>query len=278
MEYVEVGNACIPALGFGTFELDSQDAYRMVRHALETGYRHIDTAQMYGNEAAVGRAVRDTAVDRDEVFLTTKVWMDRFHDGDLQRSVEESLERLGLDAADLVLLHWPNTEVPLAETIHALLDARERGLMHHAGVSNFPSALMRAATDIAGPGQLVNNQVEYHPYLRQDAVLDAARMLGMSVSAYCPLARGQVFGDPVLQRIGREHGKNEGQVTLRWLLDQEVIAIPRTRTEAHADANLDAFDFTLSEDERATVDRELLGAERLIDPSFAPAWDRVQPA
>ncbi len=274
METIEVAGARIPTVGFGTFELDADTAYRMARHALEVGYRHLDTAQMYDNEAAVGRAVRDSGVARDEVFVTTKVWMDQFRDGDLQRSVEASLERLGLDYADLVLLHWPNPDIPLAETLGAVTDARDRGHCRHIGVSNFPARLMRQASDITGPSQIVTNQVEFHPFLHQRTLLDNSRQLGIAISAYCPLARGQVFGNEVLAQIGERHGKNEGQVALRWLLDQNVIVLPRTSTEAHAEANLDVFDFRLDEDEHAQIERQLPGNRRLIDPSFAPNWDR----
>lgn len=274
METIEVADARIPAVGFGTFELDADTAYRMARHALEVGYRHLDTAQMYDNEAAVGRALRDSGLARDEVFVTTKVWTDHFRDGDLQRSVEASLQRLGLDHADLVLLHWPNPDIPLAETLGALLDARDRGHTRHIGVSNFPSKSLRQATDITGPGQIVTNQIEFHPLLRQRTVLDTCRQLGISVSAYCPLARGQVFGNEVLAGIGARHGKNEGQVALRWLLDQNVIALPRTSSEAHAEVNLDVFDFRLSVDEHKEIERKLPGDRRLINPSFAPHWDR----
>lgn len=274
MQTIEVAGAHIPAVGFGTFELDADTAYRMARHALEVGYRHLDTAQMYDNEAAVGRALRDSGLAREDVFLTTKVWMDDFRDGDLQRSVEASLKRLDLDYADLVLLHWPNPDIPLAETLGALLDARDRGHTRHIGVSNFPSKSLRQASDITGPGQIVTNQVEYHPFLRQRFVLDACRQLGISVSAYCPLARGQVFGNEVLAEIGAHHGKNEGQVALRWLLDQNIIVLPRSGTEDHAEANLDVFDFRLSEDEHKEIERKLPGDRRLIDPSFAPQWDR----
>lgn len=275
MEYVEVAGARIPAIGFGTFELDDGATYRMVRHALDIGYRHIDTARAYGNETAVGRALRDSGVERDQVFVTTKIWPDAFRDGPLQRSAEDSLRALGLERVDLLLLHWPNPDVPLQETLAALLDARERGYTSHVGVSNFPSRLLRQATDITGPGQLVTNQVEYHPFLKQRAVLDATRQLGMSVSAYCPLARGQVFGDSVLQRIGERHGKSEGQIALRWLLEQQAIALPRTRTESRARDNIDIFDFRLGEEDRTRIERALQGRRRLIDPSFAPVWDET---
>lgn len=274
MEYIEVAGARIPAIGFGTFELEADVTHRIARHALDLGYRHLDTAQMYGNEEAVGRAVRESGIDRDEVFVTTKIMPDQFRDGDLQRSLDASLQRLGLRYADLVLLHWPNPDIALSETLQALLDARDSGRCRHVGVSNFPSKLMRQCTDMTGPGQIVTNQVEYHPLLRQRAVLDTGRQLGIGISAYSPLARGRVFGNEVLQRIGERYGKDEGQVALRWLLDQNVIVLPRTRTEAHAEANLDVFDFRLSEDEHAQIDQGLQGDLRLIDPPFAPQWDR----
>ncbi len=275
MDFVEVADAKIPAVGFGTFELEADVTHRIARHALEVGYRHLDTAQMYNNEEAVGRALRESGIDREQVFVTTKIWMDDFRNGDLQRSLDASLQRLGLDYVDLALLHWPNPDIPLAETVQALQDARDSGRARHIGVSNFPSKLMRQVSDIAGPGQIVTNQVEYHPFLRQRAVIDTGRQLGMAISAYSPLARGEVFGNGVLQRIGEHHGKGPGQVALRWLLDQNVVALPRTRTEAHAEANLDVFDFRLSEEERTEIEQSLAGHRRLIDPPFAPTWDRA---
>lgn len=274
MEFIEVADAKIPAVGFGTFELDPDVTHRITRHALDVGYRHLDTAQMYNNEEAVGRAARESGLDRDDLFITTKIWRDDFRDGDLQRSLDASLQRLGLDYVDLTLLHWPNPDIPLAETLQALLDARSSGCTRHIGVSNFPSKLMRQASDIAGPGQLVTNQVEYHPFLRQRAVMDTGRQLGIAISAYSPLARGEVFGSELLQQIGERHGKGPGQVALRWLLDQNVVVLPRSRTEAHVEDNLDLFDFALSEDEHAEIDRALPGDRRLINPPFAPAWDR----
>lgn len=269
---VQAAGATIPALGFGTFELSPEEAGPAVTTALEAGYRHIDTAQIYRNEAAVGEAIAASEVPRADIFLTTKVWTDRFRDGSLQDSVAESLERLRVDAVDLLLLHWPNSEVPLAETLGALVDVQELGLTRHIGISNFPSALMREAAAIA-PGRIATNQVEFHPFLSQRAVLAAARELGMAVSAYSPLARGEIFGDPVLARIAAAHGKNEGQIAIRWLLDQGVIALPRSKSAAHIRDNLDVADFQLSEAEHAAIDAELPKDRRLIDPGFAPAWD-----
>ncbi|WP_043764996.1 aldo/keto reductase [Algiphilus aromaticivorans] len=269
---VKAAGATIPALGFGTFELAPEEAGPAVHAALEAGYRHIDTAQIYRNEAAVGEAVAASPVPRADIFLTTKVWIDHFRDGDLQASVADSLQRLRVDAVDLLLLHWPNPEVPLSETLGALLDAQARGLTRHIGISNFPSPLMREAAAVA-PGRIATNQVEYHPFLSQRAVLATARELGMSVTAYSPLARGQVFGDPVLKRIGDAHGKNEGQVAIRWLLDQGVAVLPRSKSAAHIRDNLAVDDCVLTETEHAAIAEQLAKDRRLINPRFAPDWD-----
>ncbi|HYW04774.1 MAG TPA: aldo/keto reductase [Gammaproteobacteria bacterium] len=274
MKYIEAGSRRIPALGFGTFRLDSADAYRMVRAVLDMGYRHIDTAQMYGNEEAVGRAIAESAVAREDVFLTTKVWPDRFRDGDLQASVDRSLERLDMDQVDLLLLHWPNPEVPLSETLDALQEVRRDGRARDIGVSNFPNALLRQALEHCGRGTLLTNQVEYHVFLSQREVLRQVREAGMFLTAYCPLAQGRVVGNAVLAEIGRRHGKNEAQVALRWLMQQGVAAVPRTRRESNARANLDIFDFELPDADMRRIDGELQGDGRMVDPGLAPAWDR----
>lgn len=273
MQYVNANGATIPALGFGTFELAPADAEAMVAHALGVGYRHIDTAQMYDNEEAVGRGLKAGGVERGDLFLTTKVWTDRFNDGDLQASVRESLARLDTDYVDLLLLHWPNPDVALDETIAALNDVRAQGLARHIGVSNFTTPLIDAAvTHSSAP--LVTDQVEYHPFLDQRPVLDRLAHHGMALTAYCPLAQGRVFREPTLERIGRAHGKNGGQVALRWLLQHDdVVAIPRSTRPAHIENNFEVFDFELTEEQM----REIAGLHtadgRIIDPSFAPDWD-----
>jgi 2,5-diketo-D-gluconate reductase B len=274
MQYVEVHGVRIPALGFGTFRLDGRTANRMVGYALEIGYRHIDTAQMYGNEAEVGEAIAASAVPRDQIWLTTKIWPDNFKDGALQRAAEQSVRRLGT-APDLLLLHWPNPSVPRAETIRALNDARRRGLTKYIGISNSPTALIRESV-AASEAPLLVDQVEYHPYLSQRAVLEEVRAQGMALTAYSPVAQGRVFSDPVLRRIGERHGKNPGQVALRWLLQQDgVSAIPRSSDEAHAKANFDIFDFQLSEAEMAEIFALARPGGRLVSPGgLAPAWDR----
>jgi len=273
MQHVNANGTEIPAIGFGTFELEPADAEAMVERALEVGYRHIDTAQMYDNEEAVGRGIKNAGVAREDVFLTTKVWTDQYRDGDLQKSVENSLARLDTDYVDLLLLHWPNPEISLKETLGALNEVQERGLARNIGISNFTSALIEQAVETSGK-PLVTNQVEYHPYLNQHTVLDKLAEHGMALTAYCPLARGEVFKDPTLERIGKAHGKNAGQVALRWLIQQDnVIAVPRSSNPDHVASNFEIFDFDLTEEEM----REIAGLHskdgRMINPSFAPAWD-----
>jgi 2,5-diketo-D-gluconate reductase B len=271
---IESHGVRIPALGFGTFRLDGMTARRMVGYALEIGYRHIDTAQMYGNEAEVGAAIAASAVPRAEIWLTTKIWPDNFRDGALQRAAEQSVRRLGTEP-DLLLLHWPNPNVPRAETIRALNDARRRGLTRHIGISNSPAALIRESV-AASEAPLLVNQVEYHPYLSQRAVLAELRANGMALIAYSPVAQGKVFAEPVLRRIGERHGKNPGQVALRWLLQQDGVgAIPRSAREAHAKANFEIFDFALSDAEMAEIAALARPGGRIVNPGgLAPAWDR----
>ena len=274
MHYVEAHGARIPALGFGTFRLEGDVARRMVGHALEIGYRHIDTAQMYGNEAEVGAAIADSGVARDEVWLTTKIWPDNFRAADLQRAAEASTERLRT-VPDLLLLHWPNPRVPLAETLGALNRVKREGLTRHIGISNCPSALIRESVALSEE-PLVVDQVEYHCYLSQRTVLEELRRHGMALTAYSPIAQGKVFSEPVLERIGRQHGKNPGQVALRWLIQQDgVTAIPRSSREANARANFDIFDFALSAEEMREIAGLARPGGRVVNPAgFAPAWDR----
>lgn len=273
IKHIDASGHSIPALGFGTFELKPDDAQRMVAAALGIGYRHIDTAQMYENEEAVGAGIRDSGVSRDQIWLTTKIHPRNFHDGDLQRSVDDSLRKLGADHVDLILLHWPSFDVPLGESLEALMEVREQGKTRAIGVSNFTAELLREATDICGGGVLAINQIEYHPYLSQQTVIKQIKALGMAPTAYCPIAQGKVIGDDTLKQIGQLHGKSEVQVTLRWLIQQGVISIPRTSKERNAQANFEIFDFQLTPEQMKHIDA-LQGDGRLIDPSFAPDWDR----
>lgn len=252
MEFIESNGASIPALGFGTYRLAQAEAESMVEEALAVGYRHVDTAQMYGNESGVGRGLRRSGVNRDDVFLTTKIWPDDFERDSLLSAVRRSLSRLDVDHVDLVLLHWPSRGVPLEETISALNESRGRGDTRHIGVSNFDPRLLSEAAE-ASDAPLVNDQVEYHPFKDQSPVLEAARGMGVSVTAYSPLAKSRVSGDETLRGIGKAHGKNEGQVALRWLVQQGVIAIPKTASPERCRSNFEVFDFELSEEEMGSI-------------------------
>lgn len=245
----------IPLLGFGTWQLEAEDARRMVLEALRIGYRHIDTAWIYKNEKAVGDGIADAVAEgivaRDEVFVTTKIWVEHFHRDALLRQAEESATSLGL-TPDLLLLHWPKPMPTLAETIGALNEAQEKGFTRHIGLSNFPSAQFREAANLS-KAPLVTNQVEYHPYLSQKTLIETARKLGSSITAWSPLAQGKIADDAVIGEIAKVHGKSSGQVTLRWFIQQGVIAIPRTTRVERARESFDIFDFELSADEMARI-------------------------
>ncbi|MDG2528336.1 aldo/keto reductase [Caulobacter endophyticus] len=249
---VRSGDVEIPAIGLGTYQLENGVAQTMTEKALEVGYRHVDTAQIYGNEQDVGAALAATGVARGEIFVTTKVWIDKFADGDLQRSVDESLKKLRVDQVDLLLLHWPKPKPALAETIAALNAVKADGRTRAIGLSNFPSALMQEAAGLS-EAPLATNQVEYHPYLSQKTLRATADKLGASITAWSPLAQGKVGDDPVLKAIGEKYGKTPGQVTLRWQVQQGVVTIPRTKNPARLAENFAIFDFALTDEEMAAV-------------------------
>jgi diketogulonate reductase-like aldo/keto reductase len=270
---VKANGVEIPAIGLGTWDLRRATCETCVAAALDAGYRHIDTAAMYDNEHEVGHAVRASSIPRDEIFLTTKVWYDNAGDGPLQRSVEDSLVRFKLDYVDLVLMHWPDKGTPIVETMRALEDVKARGLARHVGVSNFTVPLIEeAVTHSSQP--LALNQVEFHPYLDQSRVLEACRKHGLALTAYSPLAKGRVFDEPVLREIGENHNKNAGQVTLRWLVQQEhVIAIPRSSKPANIIAAYNIADFMLSKEEMKRISGIAHPNGRMVDFDFAPDWD-----
>jgi diketogulonate reductase-like aldo/keto reductase len=272
MSVVEVHGARIPALGLGTMTLKDATCVEVVQAALRLGYRHLDTAERYGNEAEVGEGLRASGIRREEIFVTTKIYWTEATAADFARGVEASLKRLQLPAVDLLLIHWPNPKVPLAETIGALCQAKRDGLAKHIGVANFTVALVEEAARLASE-PLVTNQIEVHPFLDQAKVIAACQRHGLKVTAYCPLARGKVPGDELLQRIGRAHGKSAAQVALRWLLQQGMIAIPRSAKVEHLTDNLAVFDFTLSPAEMAEIDTLKRPDGRCVNPAHSPQWD-----
>jgi 2,5-diketo-D-gluconate reductase B len=270
---VSAHGARIPLLGLGTWDLRGRLCTEMVQAALDLGYRHIDTAEMYDNERPVGEGLKASGVKRDDVFLTTKIWPAHFSASDLPRAAAECLARLGVSAVDLLLLHWPNPQIPLPETIGALCKVKRDGLARHIGISNFNVALIEAAWK-ATTEPLVCNQVECHPYLDQSKVLAACRKHGMAMTAYSPIAQGKAGGDDVLARIGAAHKKTAAQVSLRFLVQQNVVVIPRTSKAKRLAENAAIFDFALSDGEMADIFALSHAGRRLIPAGFGrPDWD-----
>ncbi len=251
MIHLDVRGTRVPALGFGTWQLTGSACARMVRTALEIGYRHVDTAAMYDNEEAVGEALRSPGIPREELFVVTKVWSSDLARDRLLRSANASLRKLGLDRVDLLLIHWPSPSVPLGETLGAMRELQEQGKVGHIGVSNFSAALMREAEEQHGI-EVFANQVPYHPFTRQDDVLAMCRERRIMLTAYTPIK--SAARDRTLAEIGRRHGKSAPQVALRWLVEQDMVsAIPRSSNPEHARANYDIFDFALSDEEKTRI-------------------------
>jgi 2,5-diketo-D-gluconate reductase B len=260
----------IPRLGYGTWQVTGSDATDGVRDALEIGYRHIDTARAYENEAEVGAGIADSGVDRGDIFLTTKIWLDDFEPAKLKAAAEDSLRRLRTDYVDLLLLHWPSANVPMERSLEAMQELREAGRIRHAGVSNFPAGMLGRALAIT---PLLADQVEYHPFLAQDRLLALAQERDLTLTAYSPLAHGKVVGHPELTAIGEQYGKSAGQVALRWLLDQpNVTVLPKASSHERRVENFEVFDFGLSDEDReriAALPKEI----RTANPSWAPDWE-----
>jgi 2,5-diketo-D-gluconate reductase B len=262
----------IPAIGFGTSSLGN--CGEIVAHALKAGYRHIDTAWKYGTERGVGEGMRASGVPRSEIFLTTKVTHEYLRADDFARSVDESLKNLGVDYVDLLLVHWPNPDIPLSEPMPALAKAKRQGLTRHIGVANFTIALLDEAIRLC-PEPLVNLQAEYHPHLDQTRLLEACRRRGLIFTAYCPLGRGRLLRDPVLADIAARKGRPLAQIALRWLVQQgNIIPIPRSSNPKRMAENLAIFDFALTDEEMQRISSLKRPDGRIANPvGRAPAWD-----
>lgn len=272
MPCFERDNDRMPVLGLGTFQLPGETCRKAVSTALELGYTHIDTARMYKNEAQVGAGIKDSGVERESIFLTTKLQMGQLDADGVRKSCHVSLKELDTDYLDLLLIHWPEEDVPLKETLGAMAQLRGEGLIKHVGVSNFTLNWLKKAVDSTDV-PLFCNQVEYHPYLSQEPVLNFCREEGMALVAYSPLARGQVVEDKRLVAIGEKYDKTPAQVALRWLIEQDnVVAIPKGSSEDHIAENLDVFDFEL-EDRHIEEIEDFEHDRRLIDPNWSPDWD-----
>jgi diketogulonate reductase-like aldo/keto reductase len=265
--------AAMPAIGFGTMELPHRPA-ELVAAAIAAGYRLIDTARKYGTEERVGEGIRASGIARKDLWVTTKVTELNAREIDFLNSAETSLKTLGLDYVDLLLVHWPQPKVPFSETLGALAKAKRRGLTRHIGVSNYTIAMLDEAVRVC-PEPLVTNQVEYHAYLPQDRMLAALKRHDMILTAYCPMARGKLLDEPVIGEIAKTHGKSIGQICLRWLIQQPMVAaVPRPLEEAHIEEDIDVFDWSLSEEEMRRISALRRRHIRIADPpERAPKWD-----
>jgi len=274
MERITTRGMRMPKLGLGTWQMEGSECRVAVERALALGYRHLDTAEMYGNEAEVGAGLAGSPVPRADVHLTTKVWWEHLQPDVLRDALRRSLDRLATPYVDLYLIHWPPP--PHVDHLSAALETmtalKEEGLTRAIGVSNFPVALMRAAVEEVG-APIACNQVEYHVLLDQSAVLDYARAHDIAVIAYSPLAQGRLADYPDLAAIARKHGATPSQIALAWLLEQPgIAAIPKAQRAESQRANLGALSIRLDDEDRATI-ALLPKDERFVSPSFAPRWD-----
>ena len=271
---VEAKGARIPVIGLGTWDLRGRVCARVVEQALRLGYRHVDTAEMYDNEREVGEGVHASGVKRNAVFVTTKIWPSHFAPRELERAARDCLVRLRLSEVDLLLLHWPNPQIPLQETLGALCKVKRDGLARNIGVSNFTVALIDEALQ-ASTEPLVCNQFECHPFLDQSKLIAACRQHGMAIVAYSPIAKGRVRDDQTLSSIGAAHKKTAAQVCLRFLVQQNVVVIPRTSKVERLAENAAIFDFELSEREMAEISALARRGGRLVNSAFSgrQKWD-----
>lgn len=275
MQCIDANGAKMPKIGLGTWTLEGLEASRCVANALDAGYRHIDTAAMYNNEQAVGDGIRASGVPRSDIFLTTKIWHTDIADGDLQNSITASLDRLGVDAVDLALIHWPSKAIPLTESIKALNAIRNAGMAHNIGVSNFTIAMIEEAT-AASEHPLACNQIEYHPLLNQDRVITACRQHGMAVASYCPLGRATIMEAPAIAQAAKKHDRTPAQIILRWHIQQDgVCAIPRSSNPERIRQNISVFDFALDDDDMAAISSMTSRNNRICDYDFSPQWDEA---
>ena len=273
MHNIQAGGASIPSLGFGTWAARGDECAQAVTWALESGYRHVDTAAVYANEEAVGEGIRASRVPRGEIFVTPKVGPDDIDEGKLERSAEASLKRLGFDHVDLLLIHWPSPKIPLKRSMAALAKAKCRGLTRHIGVSNFtPALIAEAVAFLEEP--VVTNQCEYHPRLDQSRLIAACRQKEVSFTSYCPLGRaGDILADPKVTAIANRHGKTPAQVLLRWQVQQQgVIAIPKSANRQRIAENIAIFDFALDDAEMRVLFGLAIPQGRIVSPAWAPDW------
>ncbi|MFO7794319.1 MAG: aldo/keto reductase [Candidatus Nanohaloarchaea archaeon] len=255
-------------LGLGTWQNKEESCAKSVKQALNMGYKHIDTAQIYENEDQVGKGIENADVSREDFFLASKVWIDQLNKEDIIKSTEESLEKLGTDYVNLMYIHWPAGEYSPEETFEGFKQLKERGLIENIGVSNFTVKQMKEAMEHA---EIFANQVEMHPLLPQEELLQACKENDIELVAYSPLARGEVFSVEEIQEVAEKHGVSEAQVSLAWVIEKGATPIPKASSEDHIRDNLEALEVELDNEDIQkidSIDRE----ERMVDPEFGP-WN-----
>ena len=272
MESIKTQDIAIPKLGLGTFRMQGDSCRAAVESALALGYRHIDTAEMYGNEEAIGAAIAASRVPRGELHVTTKVWVDNLTPAAIRKAFDTSLNKLRLDRIDLYLVHWPSRGMNLPSVLEAMIGLKQEGRTRAIGVANFTTALLKVAVEeVRAP--IACNQVEYHVMLDQSKLRKYLAAHDIPLVAYCPLAQGRVASDAALAKIGRKHHASAAQVALKWLLDQEgVAAIPKASRAESQKANLAALKLTLDDDDRREI-AALPKDRRCVNPGFGPDWD-----
>lgn len=261
-------------VGLGTFRIQGKQMIEVMEHALDIGYRHIDTATMYGNEKDIGKALQQSRLRDDQVWVTSKVWHSDLAHDDVLKSLRTSCDNLRRDHLDLALIHWPDPtgEIPLEETLDAFMRAKQDGLIKHIGVSNFPRALLKQAARHIGRDNILTNQFELHPYLQNKAITHLCDEMDIRVTAYMPLAKGKVMDEPLLQEIAEDHDTNPSAIAIAWLLQHKRTAIPSSTNPEHLRTNFDAQHLHLSARQMHQID-SLDADDRIIDPDFAPDWD-----
>ena len=272
MEYWTKRELKMPKLAFGTYMLKGESAVLAVKQALDIGLRHIDTAQIYFNESAVGTAIKESSVPREDIFLTTKIWRDSLTPLEIKKSFQESLSRLKTDYVDLLLIHWPNEAVSLEGALGAFEELKQKNKVRHIGVSNFTLEFLKKAKDISP--SLLTNQVEYHPFLSQKKMLDLIDKKNMFLTAYCPLMRGGIFKIQQICHLAEKYKKSPSQIVLRWLIEQKnVVALFKASSRKHIEENFNIFDFKLESHDKERIFRLNKNNQRIINPPFAPCWD-----
>ena len=267
MQYVKLNSGDkMPLLGLGTWQLTEQECVESVKTAIEIGYNHIDTADGYDNHQAVGKGIKESGIDREELFITSKIKPENLHYDDIKEDAQRFLDELEIEYLDLILIHWPNKDIPLEESLKALREVKEEGLAKNIGVSNFTINHLKDAMDF-DPDLVAVNQVEFHPTLYQKELLDFCQENGIVLTAYSPLGRGEIFENKMIKNLADKYDKSPAKLTLKWLIDKDIVAIPKASSKEHLEANFDLFDWELPAEAREKMD-QLNEDNRIIDPDF----------